>query len=318
VRRVVLIVACIVLGFLALGGPCGADVALVGGVKVVSGADVDAYLETRGGVTHISFPGTLQWPLDGSPADYHAMPPARVEEAIRAIEYPIRDLEIQVVILPVPRLHVPESSAEGRVIFLSPGRGEYPNEHIHYIVAHEIGHVVQHLLMPESCRDLWDRFAALRGLDLGDTDASADHAYRPAEIFAEDFRVLFGGDMARCGGSIENHNLEEPEGIQGLRDFMLALLGEWEACVRISAYPNPFSSDVVFEAFTLGEQSGPVEVTVFDALGRKVRALGRPQDGSVYIVWDGREEGGRMVAPGVYFAHISAGEDLRIRKLIKR
>ncbi len=316
--RTFLISFCILLGFLALGRSSDADVATVGGVKVVSGTDVDVYLETRGGVTYISLPGTWRWPLTGSAEDYCAMPAARVEEAIRAIEYPIRDLEIQVVILPVPRRHFSESSAEGRVVFLSPGRVEYPDQHIHYIVAHEIGHVVQHLLMPESRMDLWERFAALRGLDLEDRGTSIDHACRPAEIFAEDFRVLFGGELARCGGNVENHDLEEPEGIQGLKEFMLSLVGEWETRVRISAYPNPFSSDIVFETFSLGGENRPLEVSVFDALGRKLRDLAPPPGGSVYVVWDGRDEGGRIVAPGVYFAYIWAGEHLRIRKLIKR
>ena len=316
--RTFLIAFCVLLGFLALGRSSDADVATVGSVTVISGTDVDAYLETRGGVTYISLPGIPQWPLVESGEDYCAMPAARVEEAIQAIEYPIRDLEIQVVILPVPRRHLSESSAEGRVVFLSPGRVEYPNQHIHYIVAHEIGHVVQHLLMPESRMDLWGRFAALRGLDLEDKGTSVDHAWRPAEIFAEDFRVLFGGELAYCGGNIENHDLIGPERIQGLREFMLSLLGEWETRVRVSAYPNPFSSDIVFEAFSLGEQNRPLEVSVFDALGRKLRDLAPPPEGSVYVVWDGRDEGGRIVAPGVYFAHISAGEHLRIRKLIKQ
>lgn len=316
--RILVIASCILLGCLTLGRPCGADVALAGGVKVVSGTDVEAYLETRGGVTYISLPGTRQWALAGSQDDYHAMPAGRVEEAIRAIQYPIRDLEIHVVILPVPRQEVPESSAEGRVVFLSPGRVEYPEEHVHYIVAHEIGHVVQHLLMPDSRGDLWERFAALRGFDLESGATCTDHACRPAEIFAEDFRVLFGGDMARCGGNVENHDLEGPDEVLGLKEFMLSLLGEWDDCVRISAYPNPFTSEVVFEAFTLGEQDRPLKVTVFDALGRKIRDLGRPEEGSVFLVWDGRDEGDRMVAPGVYFAHISAGEDSRIRKLVRQ
>jgi hypothetical protein len=204
------------------------------------------------------------------------------------------------------------------VIFLSPGRVGYPEQHVHYIVAHEVGHVVQHLLMPDSRDDLWARYAALRGLDLKDAASHASHASRPAEVFAEDFRVLFGGEMARCGGNVENHDLEAPEEVSGLRDFMLSLVGEWEGRIRVSAYPNPFTSEVVFEAFTLSDRGKPLEVTVFDARGREIRSLGRPQGGSVFLVWDGRDEGRRQVAPGVYFAHIVVGEDSRIQKLIRR
>jgi hypothetical protein len=315
-RRVSLMAFWIGWIFVAFGGPCRADISLAGGVEVFSGADLDSYLKTQDGVTYIVFPGTQPWPLVGSGDDYCAMPAAAVGEALRAIQYPIGDLAIQVVILPVPRCRLPESSAEGRVVFLSPGRIEYPVEHIHYIVAHEVGHVVQHLLMPDSREDLWQRFEALRGLDSVDGDAA--HAYRPSEIFAEDFRVLFGGDVARCGGAVENHDLVRPEEVPGLREFMLSLVTEWNDRVRIDAYPNPFTADIVLEAFSLGSEGRPLTVTVFDAAGRRLRRLPTPQDGSTYVVWDGRDDDGRVVAPGVYFARIHAGEEVGIRKLIRR
>lgn len=309
---------CVLLSSLGQGLPCRADIASVGGVTVISGTDLDCYLETRGGATYISVPGTREWALAESTQDYHAMPARRVEEAIRAVNYPIQPLEILVVILPMPRRQIPESSAEGRVIFLSPGRVGYPEEHIHYIVAHELGHVVQHMLMPESRQDLWARYEGLRGLDLADLGARTGHAYRAAEIFAEDFRVLFGGDLARCGGNIENHELEAPDEVSGLKEFMLSLASEWEGRIRISAFPNPFRSKVVFEAFTLGDAGRPVEVMVFDTVGRKIRDLGRAETGSAFLVWDGRDEGNSPVAPGVYFVHIAAGDQSRFVKLIRR
>ena len=306
------------MGVLALGEPCHGDIASVGGIAIVSGSDLDRYLETRDGITYISVPGTCEWALAMSQGEYHAMQAGRVEEAVRAIDYPIQDLEILVAILPVPRREIVESSAEGRVIFLSPGRVGYPEEHVHYIVAHEIGHVVQHILMPDSRRDLWERYAALRGLDLEQAYTHTEHADRPAEIFAEDFRVLFGGEMARCGGNVENHELTAPEDVVGLREFMLSLMNEWENLVRVSTYPNPFTSQIVFEAFTLGEENRPFEVILFDVSGRKIKELSRPETGSALLVWDGRDEGNHMVAPGVYFAHISAGRTSRILKVIRR
>jgi hypothetical protein len=307
------------LGLLTPAPRSEADDTALGRIKVISGADLDPYLETRDGVTRVCLPGTHRWALTGSDEDYHAMPVAQVEEAIRAVRYPIRDLEIIVVILPRPRCRVPESSAEGRVVFLSPGRVDYPVEHIHYIVAHEMGHVVQHLLMPDSRRDLWERFVSIRGLDRGSlNDDSADHACRPTEVFAEDFRVLFGGDLARCGGNVENHDLLEPEGVPGLGEFMLSLLGEWEDIVRVSVCPNPFTADVVFEVFSLDGMGGSIEVAVFDVLGRRMRKLGGQGDGSVYVVWDGMDEEGRRAAPGLYFAAISVKERFTVTKLIRR
>jgi hypothetical protein len=222
------------------------------------------------------------------------------------------------LILPLPRDLVPESSAEGRVVFLSPGRVSYPEQHVHYIVAHEIGHVVQHLLMPESRRDLWKRYGTLRGLDFEFDDGSTPHAWRPTEVFAEDFRVLFGGESARCGGNVENHDIVPPEEVLGLREFMLSLPGEWDGRVRLSAFPNPFEAGVVFQAFDLGDENNTVEVEVFDIQGRAVTNLRASAKGTCLVVWDGTDREGRAAAPGVYFAVVRCGRDSVVRKLIKR
>ena len=99
---------------------------------------------------------------------------------------------------------------------------------------------------------------------------------------------------------------------------MLSLLEEWETDIRISACPNPFLSDVVFEVFSLGDRSHQVEVAVFDIRGRKLRDLSSPPNGSAYLVWDGRDLQGENVAPGVYFASVCVGPETSIQKLVKR
>lgn len=308
----------IATGLSIMALPCRAAILTVRGISIRSGQDVSAYVRTEGNRACIDFPGTQRWILTGSPDDYRAMSPAVVGEAVEAIDYPIDGLGIEMLILPVPRSRVTESSAEGRVVFLSPGRVEYPYQHIHYIVTHEIGHVVQHMLMPESRGDLWETYGTLRGLDHRAVDPSASHAVRPAEIFAEDFRALFGGEAARFGGNVENHDIPRPEDVSGLREFMLSLLGEWEGRLRISAFPNPFESAVVFEAFSLGSTPSGMKITLFDIRGRVIRGLSLPQGGPSYVVWDGSDEMGRQVAAGVYFADVRTGTGSTIHKLVKR
>jgi hypothetical protein len=44
---------------------------------------------------------------------------------------------------------------------------------------------------------------ALRGLDASRYQANAVHALRPHEVWAEDFRALFGGAIATSNGTIE-------------------------------------------------------------------------------------------------------------------
>jgi hypothetical protein len=60
------------------------------------------------------------------------------------------------------------------------------------------------------------------------------------------------------------------------------------------------------------------EVALFDLAGRRVRTLsdGALAAGAHALVWDGRDAGGRTVAPGVYFARARAGAETAIRRLV--
>ena len=59
---------------------------------------------------------------------------------------------------------------------------------------------------------------------------------------------------------------------------------------------------------------------VFDVAGRRVRRLfgGRPGDGAVQLVWDGRADDARRVPAGIYFARVLSpdGQALASRKLV--
>jgi hypothetical protein len=80
--------------------------------------------------------------------------------------------------------------------------------------------------------------------------------------------------------------------------------------------PNPFGPETRI-AYRLTE-SAPVQLSVFDAAGRQVRSLiraGQPA-GEFAVRWDGRDDGGRTVPPGVYFYLLKAGEQSEVRKMI--
>ena len=67
------------------------------------------------------------------------------------------------------------------------------------------------------------------------------------------------------------------------------------------------------------EQSGEVELSVFDAAGRCVRrlAMGSAAAGEHRAFWDGHDERGADAAPGVYFYRLVAGgRGLGHRKLV--
>ncbi len=74
-----------------------------------------------------------------------------------------------------------------------------------------------------------------------------------------------------------------------------------------AARPNPFNPRTTVR-FQLS-QSGPVDISVFDAGGRRVRSLvsGAREAGSHDVVWDGRDDHGNALSAGVYWMKMKAG-----------
>ncbi len=94
--------------------------------------------------------------------------------------------------------------------------------------------------------------------------------------------------------------------------------GSW----AVSAAPNPFRAATTI-LFTLapGESAvdAPVEVAIVDVRGRRVRRLAADarQGGTQQIRWDGRDESGASVAPGIYFARVAAAGLLRAAPIVR-
>ena len=72
--------------------------------------------------------------------------------------------------------------------------------------------------------------------------------------------------------------------------------------------PNPFRGSTIV-AFELPDHRR-VKVAIFGLDGRRIRLLmdEERQVGRHRVAWNGRDDHGRPVAAGVYFAHIVAGE----------
>ncbi len=73
-------------------------------------------------------------------------------------------------------------------------------------------------------------------------------------------------------------------------------------------YPNPFNPTTTIH-FELGAEEH-VQLVVYDLLGRRVRTLvdERIKAGSHRVLWNATDEEGRLVAAGVYFVKLTAGE----------
>jgi hypothetical protein len=256
---------------------------------------------------------------------FHPCDPLEVGAACEGIDYRIEDLDVEIFVMPFPREDLLDCSAEEGAIYLSPGMYEVPPEHVHMVVAHELGHCVQCRFMPEDERQLWARYKGLRGIgNAGVYNVAAPHARQPREIFAEDFRWLFGDDLSKYSGTIENRDLDLPDRIPGLRAFFVSLAethlaragGSGNAnAFEITNYPNPFSTVTTvslkiadtFNASNYVLGSTTVGAVVFDACGRAVKDLGSRSLGGgsqVQFRWDGTDTDGRRLASGVYFLRV--------------
>ena len=80
--------------------------------------------------------------------------------------------------------------------------------------------------------------------------------------------------------------------------------------------PNPFNPSTTIAFDLPGSMSA--ELNLYDSTGRKVRRLvgGLQEAGSHHAVWDGRDDSGREVRSGVYFAQLKAGGETKTRKLV--
>nr|HQV33573.1 T9SS type A sorting domain-containing protein [Calditrichia bacterium] len=81
-------------------------------------------------------------------------------------------------------------------------------------------------------------------------------------------------------------------------------------------YPNPFNGETEIR-YNL-PKAGPVELAIYDLLGRRVVELvDREQIGGPHrVVWNGQDAAGRPVASGVYFYRLRQGNEVRTRKLL--
>jgi hypothetical protein len=141
-------------------------------------------------------------------------------------------------------------------------------EQQHAELVHELGHVVQYANLPDG-DPRWDAYRRLRSIqDEQRFGPASIHADRPHEIFAEDFRALFGGAAATYSGTIENDTLTPPAQIAGLDAFMIALAGPGPD-QAFSAWPNPSSGMLHFS----WEGGAAVPLDVFDAAGRRVATI---------------------------------------------
>ena len=82
-------------------------------------------------------------------------------------------------------------------------------------------------------------------------------------------------------------------------------------------YPNPFRdhTTIAYEV----ERPGPVTVTVYDLMGRRVRTLvdAMQPAGAYQVRWDGRDAAGQPVASGTYFYRLRVGNAVSSKQTLR-
>jgi len=262
-------------------------------------------------------PVSVDWAIDAL---------AKVDVSGARMSFPVN-----VYVLPLPRSGFLTSSACGGDIFLSPGVCEVSRCIVACTVTHELGHVFQHHFVPERDGEKWPDYLKLRGIeDEAVYSPNGPHMSRPVEIFAEDFRYLFGGSEACYSGRIENPDLPTPDDVRGLEEFFVALVAPVEIAnaglrgagpFSLSNYPNPFNPSTTIRV----ECNGPapadgveVVVSIYRVDGSLVRNVyrGRLAGNELSVPWDGRDARGRAVPSGVYLYTVRQAERKATGKML--
>jgi hypothetical protein len=294
-----------------------ASAAHVAGIVVHdAGETLREFCRSDGGRLYLELPDGSRWELVTSPADpeitnpgdgmFHPFEPAEVGAALDQVSYPLGRVSAEVFILPYPRRESLESAAGPGLILLSPGVRALSREHQHSEFVHELGHVVQYALLPDADLGGWAEYARMRGLLPGVNTAAAAHADRPHEIWAEDFRALFGGAAANSAGTIENAALPYPTQVAGLDQFMASVVANAAPAgpARLAVVPLAHGA-VSFSRF--GTRAAVLDV--YDAAGRRLASV-PPSVGANGVAWnwDGTDRSGRPVRGAVVFARVRDGQ----------
>jgi hypothetical protein len=299
----------------------------VAGIVVHDAAEtLRDYCQREDGRLWLVLPGGMRWelvtstddPAVANPGDgeFHAFEASEVAAALSEVRFPVAQMSAEVFLLPYPRRESLVSAAGPGLILLSPGVRPLSREHQHSEFVHELGHIVQYALLPDSDTEDWSRYMALRGLEPDLYTADGPHADRPHEIWAEDFRALFGGVAATSNGTIENPTLAYPTGVAGLDTFiqgLLAALPDMPATRLLAASVS--HGAMSFSRF--GTRASALDV--FDASGRRLASL-PPTVGAVAVswTWDGTDRLGRVVRGEMVFARARDGLGGTVRVAVVR
>lgn len=175
-------------------------------------------------------------------------------------------------------------------------------------------------------RGTWEQSFAFDGVKVAKAQFSPEVPetvlmYIPREAYAKDFRADL--DITKLIGSYAV--LADLKVFQcypyrrklGGNDDDAGLTGEDVSAARLAGLgPSPFTASTKVSCTV--PEPGRVDVSVYDALGRQVRHLmsGSFGRGNYSASWDGLDEAGRKVLPGVYLVRVESNGRSQSRKVV--
>ena len=81
-------------------------------------------------------------------------------------------------------------------------------------------------------------------------------------------------------------------------------------------YPNPFNYETLI-SYTLPRQTDVV-LKIFNVLGKEIRTLVQEKQdaGTKTVVWNGKDNSGKLVSTGIYIYSLKAGNDIQRKSMI--
>ena len=86
-----------------------------------------------------------------------------------------------------------------------------------------------------------------------------------------------------------------------------------QAIKALRAFPNPFRGSTRFEVPSDTSSRG---LEIIDVQGRRVRDI-LLQEGTGWLNWDGQDDSGHPVPPGVYFGRLTADRERLVRTIVR-
>ncbi len=82
---------------------------------------------------------------------------------------------------------------------------------------------------------------------------------------------------------------------------------------RLSAYPNPFNSQVTFKFYNTSEQT--IKLSIYDVRGKLVKSLSVKNANS--IQWNGKNQEGLHTGSGIYLVRVQNGDTVKNYKIVQ-